>query len=92
MLRLRFGFEASLYRRCRRPLRLDQSFRAPCVRRDVSRTLPACVLRLSTYRYQLAHMAYALGLAHYHRLPGASCVFKTTFEKLSHRMLRPRWN
>jgi hypothetical protein len=43
---------------------------------------------LSAYRYQLAHMAYALGLAHYHRLPGAPCVFKTTFEKLIHKMLR----
>jgi hypothetical protein len=30
-----------------------------------------CQKFLSTYRYQLANMAYALGLAHHYRLRGA---------------------
>lgn len=40
------------------------------------------------YRYQLATMAYAAGLAHYHRLPALRSVFRTLFEQLIHKMLR----
>lgn len=40
------------------------------------------------YRYQLATMAYAAGLAHYHRLPSLRSVFRTLLEQLIHKMLR----
>lgn len=43
---------------------------------------------LDSYRYQLAQMAYALGLAHYHRLPAAPAVFRATFDNLIRKMLR----
>ncbi len=43
---------------------------------------------LDAYRYQLAKMAYALGLAHYHRLPAAPCVFRAPFQALMRKMLR----
>ncbi|MCA6107016.1 linalool dehydratase/isomerase domain-containing protein [Bradyrhizobium cenepequi] len=43
---------------------------------------------LDSYRYQLAQMAYALGLAHYHRLPAAPAVFRETFGNLIRKMLR----
>lgn len=43
---------------------------------------------LTAYRYQLAIMAYALGLAHYHRLPAAPGLFRSTFDRLIHKMLR----
>ncbi|WP_271592969.1 linalool dehydratase/isomerase domain-containing protein [Bradyrhizobium sp. CCBAU 65884] len=43
---------------------------------------------LDSYRYQLAQMAYALGLAHYHRLPAAPAVFRRTFDNLIRKMLR----
>jgi Linalool dehydratase/isomerase len=38
--------------------------------------------------YQLATMAYAAGVAHYHRLPLARSIFKSLFEKLIAKMLR----
>ncbi|VTU24455.1 Linalool dehydratase/isomerase precursor [Variovorax sp. PBS-H4] len=41
------------------------------------------------YRFQLAYMAYALALAHRHRLPAAPGVFKPLFEKLIAKMLLP---
>ncbi|KAF3764303.1 hypothetical protein M406DRAFT_339936 [Cryphonectria parasitica EP155] len=40
------------------------------------------------YRYQLATMAYAAGVAHYHRLPALRSIFRTLFEQLIHKMLR----
>lgn len=40
------------------------------------------------YRYQIATMAYAAGLAHYHRLPALRSVFRSLFERLIHKMLR----
>lgn len=40
------------------------------------------------YRYQLAYMAYTLGLAHYHWLPAAPSATKPTFEKTVEKMLR----
>lgn len=43
---------------------------------------------LSAYRYQLAHIVYALGLAHYHRLPAAPCVFKNAMAAAIRKMLR----
>lgn len=43
---------------------------------------------LDSYRYQLSQMAYALGLAHYHRLPAAPAVFRETFDNLIRKMLR----
>lgn len=43
---------------------------------------------LDSYRYQLAQMAYAVGLAHYHRLPAAPAVFRKTFDDLIRKMLR----
>lgn len=41
-----------------------------------------------SYRYQLAKAAYALGLAHFHRLPAAPCVFKPVYQDLMRKMLR----
>jgi hypothetical protein len=41
------------------------------------------------YRFQLAYMAYALALAHRHRLPAAPGAFKPIFESLIHKMLLP---
>ena len=41
------------------------------------------------YRYQLSDMAYALALAHFHRLPAAPEVFKGIFERLIAKMLLP---
>ena len=41
------------------------------------------------YRFQLAYMAYALALAHRHRLPAAPGVFKPVFERLMEKMLLP---
>jgi hypothetical protein len=43
---------------------------------------------VDSYRYQIALAAYALGLAHYHRLPAAPCVFKPVYESLMRKMLR----
>jgi len=41
------------------------------------------------FRYQLAYMAYALGLAHFHRLPAASGYFRKSFDRLVEKMLLP---
>jgi hypothetical protein len=41
------------------------------------------------YRFQLAYMAYALALAHRHRLPAAPGAFKPVFERLMEKMLLP---
>jgi hypothetical protein len=41
------------------------------------------------YRFQLAYMAYALGLTHFHRLPNAPGVFKPVFERLMEKLLLP---
>ncbi|WP_213959472.1 hypothetical protein [Variovorax sp. dw_954] len=41
------------------------------------------------YRFQMAYMAYALALAHRHRLPAAPGVFKPVFERLMEKMLLP---
>ncbi len=41
------------------------------------------------YRFQLAYMAYALALTHYHRLPAAPGVFKPVFERLVDKILLP---
>jgi hypothetical protein len=40
-------------------------------------------------RFQLAYMAYALGLAHLHRLPAAPGVFRKPFEQLITKILSP---
>ena len=40
-------------------------------------------------RFQLAYMAYALALAHVHRLPNAPGVFKPVFERLIEKMILP---
>ncbi|KAJ5555594.1 hypothetical protein N7535_008029 [Penicillium sp. DV-2018c] len=39
-------------------------------------------------RYQLATMSYAIGAAHYHRLPAMRSMFKPVFEALIRKMLR----
>lgn len=41
------------------------------------------------YRFQLAYAAYALALAHFHRLPAAPGVFKPTFERMIEKMCHP---
>ncbi|OJD26917.1 hypothetical protein ACJ73_01694 [Blastomyces percursus] len=43
---------------------------------------------LDAYRYQLATMAYAAGLAHYHRLPVMRSLFKLLIRNLIRKMLR----
>ena len=43
---------------------------------------------LDSYRYQLAQMAYAIGVAHYHRLPAAPAVFRKILDNLIRKMLR----
>lgn len=43
---------------------------------------------LDAYRYQLATMAYAAGLAHYHHLPLMRSLFKPLIRRLIHKMLR----
>ena len=40
-------------------------------------------------RYQLAYMAYAIGLAHFNRLPAAPGYFRSTFDRLIQKMLLP---
>ncbi|KAJ7118580.1 hypothetical protein C8R43DRAFT_901417 [Mycena crocata] len=48
---------------------------------------------LDSYRYQLAAMAYATGVAHYHRLPALRSVFKTLLEQLITKMMhRDVWS
>lgn len=39
------------------------------------------------YRYQLATMAYATSVAHYHRLPALQGAFKTLLRRIIHKML-----
>ena len=41
------------------------------------------------YRFQLAYMAYALGLTYFHHLPAAPGVFRPTFQRLIEKMLHP---
>src|SRR5262249_16337520 len=41
------------------------------------------------YRFQLAYMAYALGLTYFYRLPAAPGVFQPTFQRLIEKMLHP---
>jgi hypothetical protein len=41
------------------------------------------------YRFQLAYMAYALGLTYFHRLPAAPGVFRPIFQCLIEKMLHP---
>lgn len=43
---------------------------------------------MDAYRYQLATMAYACGVAHYHRLPTLRSVFKPLMRRMIHKMLR----
>ena len=43
---------------------------------------------LDAYRYQLATVAYAVGVTHYHRLPVARTIFKPLLRQLIHKMLR----
>lgn len=40
------------------------------------------------YRYQLATMSYAIGAAHYHRLPALRVAFKSLLRQVIHKMLR----
>ena len=42
-----------------------------------------------SYRFQIAFMAYALGLAHRHRLPNAPGAFRATFDRLIGKLLHP---
>ena len=41
----------------------------------------------TAFRYQLAHMTYAIGATHYHRLPALRSVLKPLYEKLIKKML-----
>lgn len=43
---------------------------------------------LDAYRYQLATMAYASALTHYHRLPAMNSLFKRLIHRLVAKMLR----
>ncbi|KAM0258601.1 hypothetical protein ACHAQJ_003772 [Trichoderma viride] len=43
---------------------------------------------LDAYRYQLATMAYGVGVAHYHRMPALRSTHKTLMRRLIHKMLR----
>lgn len=40
-------------------------------------------------RYQLAYMAFALGLTHFNRLPAAPGYFRSSFDRLVQKMLLP---
>ena len=42
---------------------------------------------LSSYRYQLAYMAYGLGLAHYHHLPAARGPMRELYQRIIAKML-----
>lgn len=42
----------------------------------------------SSYRYQLAYMAYGLAMAHYHHLPAAPGVFKQSYKNIMRKMCR----
>ncbi|KAL2848889.1 hypothetical protein BJY01DRAFT_233735 [Aspergillus pseudoustus] len=41
------------------------------------------------YRFQLSYAAYALALAHFHRLPAAPGLFKPTLERIIKKMCEP---
>ena len=41
------------------------------------------------FRFQLAYMAYALGLTHIHRLPSAPGLFKPLYERVMRKILLP---
>lgn len=41
------------------------------------------------YRFQLAYGFYALALAHFHRLPAAPGVFRSTMERMIEKILQP---
>lgn len=41
------------------------------------------------YRFQLSYAAYALALAHFHRLTAAPGLFKGTFDRIIHKMCEP---
>ena len=41
------------------------------------------------FRYQLSAMTYAVGAAHYHRLPALRSVFRSLIQKLIAKMLLP---
>lgn len=43
----------------------------------------------SALRFQLSYMAYALALAHVHRLPAAPAVFRQSFDNLIGKLLHP---
>ncbi|KAL7900279.1 hypothetical protein HDV63DRAFT_416287 [Trichoderma sp. SZMC 28014] len=43
---------------------------------------------LDAYRYQLAIMAYGVGVAHYHRTPALRSAHKTLMRRLIHKMMR----
>jgi Linalool dehydratase/isomerase len=43
---------------------------------------------LDAYRYQAATMAYAAGIAHYHRLPAMRSVFRPLMKALITEMLK----
>lgn len=43
---------------------------------------------LASYRYQLGHLVYALGLTHYHHLPAAPGLFKRPMEQFIQKMQR----
>lgn len=43
---------------------------------------------LDAYRYQIATMSYAAGVAHFHRLPALRSIFQSLLDGLIHRMLR----
>ncbi|MDX2937759.1 hypothetical protein [Streptomyces ipomoeae] len=43
---------------------------------------------VDSYRYQLAYMAYSLGLAHYHHLPAAPAAVRPAFERIVAKMMR----
>lgn len=43
---------------------------------------------LDAYRYQLATMAYAVALTHYHHQPALRGVYKPLFRRIIHKMLR----
>jgi hypothetical protein len=43
---------------------------------------------LDAYRYQLATMAYAPGLTHYHQLPVMRSLFKSLIRRFIYKMLR----
>jgi hypothetical protein len=42
----------------------------------------------SSYRYQVAYMAYGLAMAHYHHLPATPGVFKQSYENIMRKMYR----